>query len=157
VGAVSRVGETGYVDSGREKNFLRVVHSGVNIHRAGRRRRGATRVAYATFAERKATLVAAMASLGQNTGMNLNSTITSPETEILSRVVGPENPSFTTDVARSILELRFSDADTDRMNRLAEKARQESLSEEEQSQLHGYLFVCAMKAPCSRSGRRLVG
>ncbi len=76
--------------------------------------------------------------------MNLNSTITSPETEILSRVIGPENPSFTTDVARSILELRFSDADSDRMNKLAEKARHESLSEEEQSQLHGYLFVGAM-------------
>jgi len=66
------------------------------------------------------------------------------EVDILSRVVGPENPSFTADVARSVLELRFGDADNDRMNDLAEKARRDSLSQEETSQLHGYLFVGAM-------------
>ena len=74
----------------------------------------------------------------------MNPTFACPETEILSRVVGPENPTFTPQVARSILELRFCDADTERMNELAAKARQGDLSEEEQSQLHGYLFVGAM-------------
>lgn len=75
---------------------------------------------------------------------DMNPTFASPETEILSRVVGPENPTFTPEVARSILELRFSDADTARMNELAARARQGDLSEEEQSQLHGYLLVGAM-------------
>ena len=74
----------------------------------------------------------------------MNPTIASQESEILSRVVGPENPSFTPEVARSILELRFSDADVDRMNELLAKARQGTLSQEEESQLHGYLFVSAM-------------
>ena len=74
--------------------------------------------------------------------MNLN--MASQETEILSRVVGPENPSFTSDVARSILELRFSPADNERMNELAAKAREGALSEDEESQLHAYLFVGAM-------------
>ncbi len=70
--------------------------------------------------------------------------IISQESEILSRVVGPENPGFTPEVARSILELRFNKSDTDRMNQLAAKARKGSLSDEEESQMHGYLFVGAM-------------
>ena len=74
----------------------------------------------------------------------MNLSIASQETEILSRVVGPENPSFTPEVARSILELRFSPVDNDRMNELAAKAREGPLSEEEESKLHAYLFVGAM-------------
>jgi len=74
----------------------------------------------------------------------MNPAVTSPETEILSRVVGPQNPSFTPEVARSILELRFSDSDVDRMNELAAKAREGTLSDDEKSELHGYLFVGAM-------------
>ena len=74
----------------------------------------------------------------------MNPTIASQESEILSRVVGPENPSFTPDVARSILELRFSDADMERMDELLAKSRQGTLSQEEESQLHGYLFVSSM-------------
>jgi hypothetical protein len=70
--------------------------------------------------------------------------IISHESEILSRVVGPENPGFTPEVARSILELRFNKSDTDRMNQLAAKARKGPLNEEEESQMHGYLFVGAM-------------
>lgn len=74
----------------------------------------------------------------------MNPTIASQESEILSRLVGPENPNFTPEVAHSILELRFSDVDVDRMNELLEKARQGTLSQEEESQLHGYLFVSSM-------------
>lgn len=75
---------------------------------------------------------------------SMNPIIASQETEILSRVVGPENPNFTPEVARSILELRFSPADNDRMNELAAKAREGTLSEEEEPVLHAYLFVGAM-------------
>ena len=74
----------------------------------------------------------------------MSTNIISQESEILARVVGPENPDFTPDVARSILSLRFSEADVDRMNRLAAKAQEGVLSEAEESQLHGYLFVGAM-------------
>jgi hypothetical protein len=74
----------------------------------------------------------------------MNPTSISQEAEILTRVVGPDNPSFTPAVARSVLQLRFSETDTDRMNQLAAKARQGILDDEEQSQLHGYLFVGAM-------------
>jgi len=65
----------------------------------------------------------------------------SQETEILSRVIAPDNPSFSTEAARSILALGFGDSDNERMNLLAAKARQGSLDEQEQSLLNAYLFV----------------
>ena len=91
---------------------------------------------------RQPGVLAGGATLQYNDSMN--ATIASQETEILARVIGPDNPSFTPAVARSILQLRFSETDTERMNQLAEKARQGILTDEEQSQLHGYLFVGAM-------------
>jgi hypothetical protein len=66
------------------------------------------------------------------------------ETEILTRVIGPSNPSFSPEAARSILQLRFAESDHDRMNELAAKAREGALTDEESKQLHGYLFVGAM-------------
>ncbi len=74
--------------------------------------------------------------------MNLGTT--SQESEVLSRIIGPENPSFSQEPAKSILALRFSDADVERMNGLAAAARERMLSEEEESQLHAYLFVGAV-------------
>jgi hypothetical protein len=74
----------------------------------------------------------------------MNPASISAEAEILTRVIGPEDPSFSPDAARSILEMRFNDADTSRMNELAAKARKGSLSEEEEEQMRAYLFVGAM-------------
>ena len=74
----------------------------------------------------------------------MNRATISAEAEILSRVIGPKNASFTPDVDRSVLEMRFTDTDTNRMNELATKSRGGSLSEEEQEQLHAYLFVGAL-------------
>ncbi|NLS94415.1 MAG: hypothetical protein GXX96_19840 [Planctomycetaceae bacterium] len=68
----------------------------------------------------------------------------SQESEILARIVDPSNPSFTPDVARSILELQFTEADRHEMNDLAEKARSGTLSDEESTKLHAYLFVGGM-------------
>jgi hypothetical protein len=65
----------------------------------------------------------------------------SQETEILSRVIGPENPSFSAEVARSILALGFGDTDNERMNELAAKAQQGTLDEQEESLLNAYMFV----------------
>ncbi len=63
------------------------------------------------------------------------------ETEILSRVIGAENPDFTPDAARSILRLQFVSSDRDRMNELAEKSRAGLLTEEESAELDAFLFV----------------
>jgi hypothetical protein len=72
------------------------------------------------------------------------SAITDTEAEILTRVIGPDNPSFSPDAARSILRIGFADPDIARMNELAAKARNDALTEVEAKQLHGYLFVGAM-------------
>jgi len=74
----------------------------------------------------------------------MNPSMTGQETEILSRVIAPGNPSFSDEAARSILALRFEEADVQRMNALAAKARQGALSEEEESLLDAYLFVGAV-------------
>jgi hypothetical protein len=71
----------------------------------------------------------------------MSPTAISQETEILSRVIGPENPSYSADVARSVLALGFGDTDNERMNMLAAKARQGALDEQEESLLNAYLFV----------------
>jgi hypothetical protein len=74
----------------------------------------------------------------------MSSTTISQETEILSRVIEPENPSFSPEAAQSILSLGFGDADTKRMNVLAAKARQGTLDDQEESLLNAYLFVGAV-------------
>lgn len=63
------------------------------------------------------------------------------ETEILSRVIGAENPDFTPAAARSILRLKFEASDRVRMDELAEKSRTGTLSDIEATQLEAYLFV----------------
>ena len=65
----------------------------------------------------------------------------SQETEILSRVIAPDNPNLSSEAARSILALRFSDADNEQMNALAAKARQGDLDAQEESLLNAYLVV----------------
>ena len=65
----------------------------------------------------------------------------SQETEILSRVISPENPCFSAEAARSILALGFGDKDNERMNVLAAKAQQGDLDEQEKSLLNAYMFV----------------
>ena len=63
------------------------------------------------------------------------------EAEILTAVVGPDKPDLPAESARSILELRFGQPATDRLNELAEKNRQGTLSEMERNELDSYLRV----------------
>ncbi len=74
----------------------------------------------------------------------MNTGTLTQETEILSRLIGPDNPTFSPEVARSILQLQFSDSDAARMNALAGKARAGTLTSDEEEALHGYLLVGAM-------------
>jgi hypothetical protein len=60
---------------------------------------------------------------------------------ILSRVLKAHASSFTPEAARSILQLKFDQIDTDRMNTLAEKNRHGMLTEAEQQELQSYLLV----------------
>ncbi len=62
-------------------------------------------------------------------------------TAILSRVLKAHASSFTPEVARCILKLKFDQIDVERMNALAERNRHGILTETEQQELQSYLLV----------------
>ena len=63
------------------------------------------------------------------------------EVAILSRVIRPESGTWSKEAAESIMKFDFPPADVRRMNGLAAKARQGTLSAAEQAQLANYREV----------------
>ena len=63
------------------------------------------------------------------------------ETAILARLIEPERAGLAPEAARYILTLEFKDSDRERMNELAEKARDGALSTEEERELENYRHV----------------
>jgi len=63
------------------------------------------------------------------------------ETAILDRVIRPRNGAWSKEAAESILKFDFPAADLRRMNALAAKARQGSLSTDEEAELENYRDV----------------
>ena len=70
---------------------------------------------------------------------NTSATIT--ETDILDQLLTAEEPGFSPESARAILSLRFSPAAINRMNELAAKNQQGTLSDAERAALEKYLRV----------------
>jgi hypothetical protein len=68
-----------------------------------------------------------------------NNSIT--EAQILEQVVMPDQPGFSPELARAIVGLRFGHAAVSRMNELAEKNRQGTLTEGERAEMGKYLQV----------------
>lgn len=68
----------------------------------------------------------------------LDSLSSNSDVAILSRVIAPEEPSLPPEAARALLSLGFPQQDLDRMNQLAEKARDGTLTEDERIQLESY-------------------
>ena len=60
------------------------------------------------------------------------------EADILSRVIAPEEPTLPPDTAKIILTFDFGKEDRERMNLLAEKAREGTLTAEEQAEIDCY-------------------
>jgi hypothetical protein len=60
------------------------------------------------------------------------------EAAILSRVVEPDKPTLSPRAARDILALDFSPADKDRMRQLSAKAREGTLTPDEQAAIDNY-------------------
>ncbi len=60
------------------------------------------------------------------------------EADILSRVIAPEEPNLPPDTAKIILTFDFGKEDRERMNQLAEKAREGTLTAEEQAEIDCY-------------------
>ena len=58
--------------------------------------------------------------------------------EILARAINPADGNLPEDAARSMLEFQLSPDDLDRVNQLAAKAREGTLSPEERAELDDY-------------------
>ncbi len=69
--------------------------------------------------------------------MHTASTATS-EAAILDRIVHPEQPTFSPDAARGILALDFDQTDKERMHVLSAKAREGTLTADEQAAVNNY-------------------
>jgi hypothetical protein len=63
------------------------------------------------------------------------------EAEIFRRVFEPAGVNMSHEAAQAILKLDFNPTDRDRMNVLAEKARQGTLQSEEDTELENYIRV----------------
>src|SRR5262245_12650536 len=76
------------------------------------------------------------------------------EAAILTRMVGPDEPNFSPAAAEAILALRFSQADQDRMNTLAAKARAGTLTSQEQAEVEAYSRIGSLVAILKSKARR---
>lgn len=75
---------------------------------------------------------------GENDRATLNSPVGTSEAAILDRIVHPDQPTFSPDAARGILELDFDQADKARMRELSAKAREGTLTPDEQAAINNY-------------------
>jgi hypothetical protein len=82
------------------------------------------------------------------------------EVAILSRVLEPDQPTLPPEAARALLALEFGPADKERMRQLSAKAREGSLTPDEQAETNNYervghlLNILRSKARRSLKGRR---
>jgi hypothetical protein len=82
------------------------------------------------------------------------------EVAILTRVLEPDKPSLSPQAARDILALDFGPADKDRMRQLSAKARDGTLTPDEQAAIDNYervghlLNIMQSKARRSLKARR---
>ena len=82
------------------------------------------------------------------------------EIDILSRAIGAEESALSASAARSLLAIHFTQADRDRMSYLSEKAREGTLTAEEQVEIDNYervghvLNIMQSKARRSLKARR---
>ena len=63
------------------------------------------------------------------------------EAAILNRLAGPGAPAFSAATAKGILTLDFSPSDKDRMHTLAAKAREGTLTSDEEAEVEAYTRI----------------
>lgn len=64
--------------------------------------------------------------------------LTPTDAAVIGRLVKPDRGDLSPAAAREILSLRFDEEDARRMNQLAEKAREGTLSAEEEAEIESY-------------------
>jgi hypothetical protein len=86
--------------------------------------------------------------------------VNASEVAILSRVLEPDKPTLSAHAARDNLAFDFTQADKDRMRQLSAKAREGTLTADEQCEINNYkrvghlLNLMQSKARCSLKGGR---
>jgi hypothetical protein len=80
----------------------------------------------------------------------------SSESAILARVLAADHASMSAEMARYFLRVEFPARDRGRMNALAEKATQGSLSAEEQAELENYCHVGELLGLIQSYARRVL-
>jgi hypothetical protein len=80
--------------------------------------------------------------------------VTVSEFEILCDVISPRRADLTPDVARSILEWKFSARSVAKMNRLAERNRLGKITESEREELERFLRVGSLVNLAQAKARR---
>ena len=68
----------------------------------------------------------------------MSTAATKNESDILSRVIAPGKPNLPPPMAEMILAFTFPNEDRERMNQLAQKAREGTLTGEEQAEIDAY-------------------
>jgi hypothetical protein len=76
------------------------------------------------------------------------------EAAILTRIAGPDEPALSAAAAKGILTLGFSVADKDRMHTLAAKAREGTLTADEQTEVEAYSRVGSLLGILKSKARR---
>ena len=71
----------------------------------------------------------------------MDSLQTPNESQILSRIIAPDNGHLSCEVAEALLGLSFPDVDLDRMNELADKNRAGTISDAELDEMERYSRV----------------
>ncbi|MGH7178523.1 MAG: hypothetical protein ACREJC_14195 [Tepidisphaeraceae bacterium] len=76
------------------------------------------------------------------------------EDNIWNRVIEPSWDQLSHDAAEAILKLRFAQTDMERMDQLADRARQGTLSGDEQDELDAYTRIGRMVSILQSKARR---
>jgi hypothetical protein len=86
----------------------------------------------------------------------MSSQITNPNTEaaILARVIQVGEEQLSRSAAEYLLSVRFGEHDVLRMNDLSERAREGTLTDQEQAELDSYIHVSNLLAVMQSQGRR---
>lgn len=74
----------------------------------------------------------------------MSTTAPNHEAEILARTIRPGSADLSEDAARSLLAWKLTDSDRDRVNHLAAKSRQDTLTEQERTELDEYERVASL-------------
>jgi hypothetical protein len=90
-----------------------------------------------------------------------SSQATATESAIWGRLLGPASTTLRPEAARAILEIDFPQSDKDRMRELAGKARDGTLTAEEQEEIDSYgrigSFISILKSKARVALRKVEG